>query len=150
MIGLGKRIKLPKNALNEALDSGYGVVMPTAEEMNFEEPVLIKQGNKYGVKLKAKAPSLHIMKVDVATEVSPIVGNDKQGEEMANSIIAKYDDDPKKVWDTEMLGKSLQELVSDGMNTKLKEIPESVQGKLRKTMCKIVNENKGGIVCILL
>ncbi len=139
-----------KDALSEALDNGYGVVMPTPEEMNFEEPVLIKQGNKYGVKLKAKAPSLHIMKVDVATEVSPIVGNDKQGEEMANSIIEKYDNDPKKLWDTEMLGRSLQDLIADGINTKIKEIPESVQGKLRKTMCKIVNENKGGIVCILL
>ncbi len=139
-----------KNALKDAVETGYGVVLPTLEEMNLEEPVLVKQGGKYGVKLKASAPSLHIMKVDVATEVSPIVGTEKQGEDLINYLMGQFEDNPAGIWETNMFGKSLHDLVNEGLSSKLVAMPKEAQGKIRKTLTKIVNENKGGIICILL
>ena len=139
-----------KNALIEAEENGYGVVLPTIEEMNLEEPILVKQGGRYGVKLKATAPSLHIMKVDVSTEVAPIVGTEKQGEDLVNYIMNKFEDNPAGIWETNMFGKSLHDLVKEGSTGKLNAMPKETQGKMRKTLAKIVNENKGGIICILL
>jgi len=118
--------------------------------MNLEEPELVKQGGRYGVKLKASAPSLHIMKVDVATEVAPIVGTEKQGEDLINYIMSKFEDNPQGIWETNMFGKSLHELVKEGLNDKLTAMPKEAQGKMRKTLTRIVNENKGGLICILL
>ncbi len=139
-----------KDALKEAEENGYGVVLPTLEEMNLEEPVLVKQGGKFGVKLKASAPSLHIMKVDVATEVAPIVGTEKQGEDLINYLMGQFEDNPAGIWETNMFGKSLHDLVNEGLSSKLVAMPKEAQGKIRKTLTKIVNENKGGIICILL
>ncbi len=139
-----------KDALYEAEEGGYGVVLPTVEEMNLEEPVLVKQGGKYGVKLKASAPSLHIMKVDVATEVAPIVGTEKQGEDLINYIMNKFEDNPQGIWETNMFGKSLHDLVNEGLTGKLNAMPKDTQGKMRKTLTRIVNENRGGVICILL
>ena len=139
-----------KDALKDAEENGYGVVLPTMEEMNLEEPVLVKQGGKYGVKLKASAPSLHIMKVDVATEVAPIVGTEKQGEDLINFIMGKFQDNPAGIWETNMFGKSLHDLVNEGLAGKLTAMPKDAQGKMRKTLTRIVNENKGGLICILL
>ena len=139
-----------KTALFDAEQNGYGVVLPTLEEMNLEEPVLVKQGGRYGVKLKASAPSLHIMKVDVTTEVAPTVGSEQQGEDLVNFIMTKYEDNPSGIWETNMLGKSLHDLVNEGLTSKLNSIPKDTQGKMRKTLTRIVNENKGGIICILL
>ncbi len=139
-----------KSALEDAEQSGYGVVLPTIDEMNLEEPVLVKQGGRYGVKLKASAPSLHIIKVDVNTEVSPIVGTEKQGEDLVNYIMGKFEDNPAGIWETNMFGKSLHDLVNEGLADKLTAMPKEAQGKMRKTLTRIVNENKGGIICILL
>ncbi len=139
-----------KDALSEAENGGYGIVMPTIEEMNLEEPVLVKQGGRYGVKLKASAPSLHIMKVDVSTEVAPTVGTEKQGEDLVNFIMNKYEDNPSGIWDTNLLGKSLQDLVGEGVAGKISAMPKDAQNKMRKTATRIVNENKGGLICILL
>ncbi len=139
-----------KNALREAEETGYGVVLPTLDEMNLEEPVLVKQGGKYGVKLKASAPSLHIMKVDVSTEVSPIVGTEKQGEDLINYLMGQFEDNPVGIWDTNMFGKSLHDLVNEGLSSKLVAVPEDARNKMRKTLTKIVNENRGGLICILL
>ena len=139
-----------KDALSEAEENGYGVVLPTVDEMNLEEPVLVKQGGRYGVKLKASAPSLHIMKVDVSTEVSPIVGTEKQGEDLIKYISEKFEDNPSGIWETNMFGKSLHDLVSEGLNDKITAMPKDAQGKMRKTVTRIVNENKGGVICILL
>lgn len=139
-----------KDALEEAEESGYGVVCPTLDEMNLEEPVLVKQGGRFGVKLRASAPSLHIMKVDVSTEVSPIVGNEKQGEDLVKYISEKFEDNPAGIWETNMFGKSLHDLVSEGLNDKINAMPKDAQGKMRKTVTRIVNENKGGVICILL
>ena len=125
-------------------------MMPTVEEMNLEEPVLVKNGGSYGVKLKASAPSLHIMKVDVSTEVAPIVGTEKQGEDLVNFIMNKFEDNPAGIWETNMFGRSLHDLVNEGLNGKLTSMPKDAQGKMRKTLTRIVNENRGGIICILL
>lgn len=139
-----------KSALSDAEENGYGVVLPTVEEMNLEEPVLVKQGGRYGVKLKASAPSLHIMKVDVSTEVAPTVGTEKQGEDLVNYIMNKFEDNPQGIWETNMFGKSLHDLVNEGLTGKLVSMPKDAQNKMRKTLTRIVNENKGGIICILL
>ena len=139
-----------KDALMSAKDTGYGVVSPSLDEMNLEEPVLVKQGGKYGVKLKATAPSLHIMQIDVSTEVSPFVGTEKQGEDLVNYLMGQFEGDPAGIWETNIFGKSLQDLVKEGIAGKLTSMPKDAQGKMRKTLTRIVNENKGGIICILL
>ncbi len=139
-----------KDALDKAESDGYGIVLPSAEEMDLQEPVLVKKSGRYGVKLKASAPSLHIMKVDVATEVSPIVGTEKQGEDLINFIMNKFRDNPAGIWETNMFGKSLQELVNEGVAGKIDAMPKDAQDKMRKTATRIVNENKGGLICILL
>ena len=144
-----KYVKI-KSALEDAEQNGYGVVLPTIDEMNLEEPVLVKQGGRYGVKLKASAPSLHIMKVDVNTEVAPTVGTEKQGEDLVNFIMNKFEDNPAGIWETNMFGKSLHDLVNEGLAGKLTAMPKEAQSKMRKTLTRIVNENKGGIICILL
>ncbi len=145
-----KKFAKIKDALYNAEQNGYGVVMPSIEEMNLEEPALVKKGGSYGVKLKASAPSLHIMKVDVATEVSPIVGTEKQGEELINYIMKKFEDNPSGIWETNMFGKSISDLVNEEMNGKITSMPKDAQVKVRKTLTKIVNENRGGLICILL
>ena len=145
-----KKYSKIKDALNMAEQDGYGVVLPTLEEMNLEEPVLVKQGGRYGVKLKASAPSLHIMKVDVTTEVAPTVGSEQQGEDMVNYLANKFEDNPSAIWQTNMFGKSLHDIVNDGLAGKLNAMPKEAQVKMRKTLTRIVNENKGGIICILL
>lgn len=139
-----------KDALGEAENQGYGVVVPTVDEMNLAEPELVKKGGKYGVKLKATAPSFHIMKVDVSTEVSPIVGTEQQGEDLVNFIMNKYKDNPSGIWETDMFGKSLCDLVGEGLQSKINSMPKETQSKMRKTVTRIVNENKGGVICILL
>lgn len=139
-----------KDALDSAEENGYGVVLPSIEEMDLEEPALVKQGGKFGVKLKASAPSLHIMKIDVSTEVSPIVGTEKQGEDLINFIMNKFQDNPAGIWETNMFGKSLYDLMNEGLNGKVNSMPKDAQNKLRKTVTRIVNENKGGVLCILL
>ncbi len=145
-----KRYQKIKDALNQADENGYGVVLPTVDEMNLEEPVLVKQGGRYGVKLKASAPSLHIMKVDVSTEVAPTVGTEKQGEDLVNYIMNKFEDNPAGIWETNMFGKSLHDLVNEGLAGKLTALPKDAQGKMRKTLTRMVNENRGGMICILL
>lgn len=148
--GEKKKFTKMKDALKDAEENGYGVVLPTIDEMNLEEPVLVKQGGRYGVKLKASAPSLHIMKVDVSAEVAPTVGTEKQGEDLVSYIMNKFEDNPAGIWETNMFGKSLYDLVNEGLTGKLTAMPKEAQGKMRKTLTRIVNENKGGIICILL
>ena len=145
-----RRYEKIKSALESAEESGYGVVFPTVDEMLLEEPILVKQSGGFGVKLKASAPSFHIMKVDVSTEVAPIVGSEKQGEDMVNYIMDNFENNPSDIWQTNMLGKPLSDLVNEGLNGKLNNMPKEAQGKMRKTLTRIVNENKGGIICILL
>jgi len=137
-------------ALNQVEESGYGIVVPTIEEMELKEPEIVKQGGKCGVKLKAQASSLHIMKVDVETEVSPIMGGYEQSEDLVKYLLQEFENNPQGIWQTNMFGKSLESLVNEGLNSKLNAMPVNLQNKLRKTIGRIVNEGKGGILCILL
>ena len=139
-----------KIALEQVEETGYGVVVPSMDEMELKEPEIVRAGGKCGVKLKAQAPSLHIMKVDVETEVSPIMGGAQQSEDLAKYLIQEFENNPQGIWKTNMFGKSLESLVNEGLNSKLTSMPVNLQNKLRKTLSRIVNEGKGGILCILL
>lgn len=139
-----------KSAIDQVNESGYGVVYPNMEDLVLAEPEMVRQGNKFGVKLKATAPSLHIMKVDIETEVNPIVGSEQQTEEMAKDLQNEFTTNPDGVWETKIFGKSLQTLVTEGLQNKLVSMPDMVQKKMRKTLGRIVNEGKGGVICILL
>ena len=132
-------------ALEEVRETGYGVVTPALEEMTLEEPEIVKQGSRFGVKLKASAPSLHI-----EAEVSPIVGTEQQSEELVKSLLSEFESDPKGIWETNMFGKSLHMLVNEGLNNKLSSMPTDTQRKMRRTLSRIINEGKGGVICILL
>jgi len=142
-------IKL-KQALIDAEETGYGVVTPSAEEMSLNEPEVVKHGGRYGVKLKAQAPSLHIMKVDVEAEVSPVVSSEQQGEELVNYLLSEFENNPSGIWETNMFGKPLSMLVRESIAGKLDAMPKQAQNKMRKTVTRIVNEGKGGVLCILL
>lgn len=139
-----------KEALIQVEETGYGVVSPKMEEMKLEEPEVVKQGSRYGVRLKASAPSLHIMKVDVQTEISPFVGTEQQGEDLVKYLLKEFENNPQGLWQTNMFGKSLHSLVNEGLNNKIVQMPLEAQKKMRKTLGRIVNEGKGGIICILL
>ncbi len=139
-----------KSALEQVKETGYGIVMPTLDEMTLEEPKIVKKSNGSIVKLKASAPSLHIMRVDVETEVCPAVGSPEQSENLVKYLTDGFENNPQAIWDTNMFGKPLSSFVQDGICSKLANVPEEAEVKMRKTMTKIVNENKGGIICILL
>ena len=139
-----------ESALKQVDETGYGIVVPSTDELTLEEPQIVKQGGKFGMKLKATAPSLHIMRVDIETEISPIVGTQQQGEEMAQQLMSQFENNPQAVWETNIFGKSLNSLVNEGINSKIYMMPSEAQRKMRKTLGKIVNEGKGGIICILL
>ena len=139
-----------KEALIEAEETGYGVVVPRAEDMKLDEPVSVRRNGGYGVKIRATAPSLHIMRVDVSTEISPIVGSEQQSREMAEFLKTSYETDPSSVWETDLLGKSLRSMVSDGLEGKISSMPPETRNKMRKTVTRIVNEGRGGVFCILL
>ncbi|MCD8216239.1 MAG: stage IV sporulation protein A [Clostridiales bacterium] len=139
-----------KNALREAEVKGYGTVVPGIEETSLEEPSLIKQGGSYGVKMKASAISFHIIKAPVLTEVSPIVGSEEQSRELLSYLKSRLQNDKDKIWDYNIFGKTLADLVSDGFNNKLNNMPEDAQQKLCRTVEKIINRGNGRLICILL
>ena len=137
-------------ALQEVRQKGYGIVMPSMEELILDEPEIVKQGSRFGVKLKARAPSIHLIRADIETEVSPIVGSEKQSEELVNYLLSEFENDPKKIWESNIFGKNLHELVNEGLQNKLYRMPEDAQGKLQETLERIVNEGSGGLICIIL
>lgn len=139
-----------KEALEQVNATGYGVVYPSKSDMKLEEPTVIKQGGKYGVKIKATAPSYHIMQVDIDTELSPIVGSEQQSEDLIKYLKSEFEANPTDMWQAKMFGKSLDTLVSEGLQSKLLSMPQNAQVKMRKTLSRIVNEGKGGVICILL
>ena len=120
------------------------------EEMTLEDPEMVKQGSHFGVKLKASAPSLHMIRVDIQTEVSPIVGTEKQSEELVKDLLSGFESDPKSLWETQIFGRSLNELVREGLSGKLMRMPDDIRMKVQKTLSKIINEGNGGFICILL
>ncbi len=137
-------------ALNQAKDTGYGIISPSIEQLSLEEPEIVRQGNRYGVRLKASAPSIHLIRADIETEVSPVVGTEKQSEDLVKYLLKEFDDDPIKIWDSNIFGKSLNELVNEGLHTKLEKMPEDARQKLQETLSKIINEGSGGLICIIL
>lgn len=137
-------------ALNEVKQKGYGIVTPGIEELILEEPEMIKQGSRFGVKLKAKAPSIHMIRADIETEVAPIVGSEKQSEELVNFLLSEFENDPIKIWESNIFGKNLHELVNEGLQNKLSKMPEDAQIKLQETLQRIINEGSGGLICIIL
>lgn len=145
-----KQYEKLERALLEVEQTGYGVVSPTIDDMVLEDPKIVKQGSKFGVKLKATAPSLHIMKIDVETEISPLVGTQEQSQDMVKYLTTEFETKPETIWETNMFGKSLSSLVSDGIHSKIVLMPTEAQQKMRKTLTRIVNEGKGGVICILL
>ncbi len=139
-----------KYAIEEVKTKGYGIVTPSLDEMILEKPELIKHGSRYGIKIRATAPSFHLIKADIKTEVAPIVGSEEQSKELSQYLIEQFENEQDKIWDYNIFGKSLSDLVNDGLNTKLYRIPEDTQVKLQQTLQKIINEGNGGLICILL
>ena len=137
-------------ALEEVKAKGYGIVTPSMDDLILDEPEMVKQGSRFGVKLKAKAPSIHMIRADITTEVSPIVGSEKQSEELVTYLLSEFETDPKKIWESNIFGKSLHELVNEGLQNKLYKMPEDAQMKLQETLERIINEGSGGLICIIL
>ena len=137
-------------ALAAARETGYGLVMPQESEMTLEKPEIVQAGSRFGVRLRASAPSLHLFRVDTQTEVSPVVGAEKQSRELADYLMSEFENNPESIWTTNMFGKSLGELVREGLAAKLTRMPAQAQPKMREALGKIINEGSGGMICILL
>ena len=137
-------------ALKAVKETGYGIVVPSIDELQLEEPEIVKQGGRYGVRLKASAPSIHMIRADIETSVSPIVGNEKQSEDMVNYLLQEFEGDTSKIWQSNIFGRSFYELVSEDLQAKLKRMPDDAQKKLQETLQRIINEGSGGLICIIL
>ncbi|WIV10782.1 stage IV sporulation protein A [Proteiniborus sp. MB09-C3] len=139
-----------ERALSDARLTGYGLVPPSLEELDLAEPEIFKQGNRFGVKLKAMAPSLHFIRADLTTEVSPIIGTEKQSEELVKYLLDEFESDPSKIWESNMFGKSLHDLVKEQLESKLNMMPEDARSKMQRTLERIVNDASGGLICIII
>ena len=137
-------------ALNDAEEKGYGIVMPDASSLSLEEPEIIKRQGAYGVKLRASAQSIHMIRANIETEINPIVGSEAQSEDLVKYLLEEFEEDPKKIWESNMFGKSLYELMNEGLHTKLDHIPEQSRNKLSETLERIINECSSGLICIIL
>jgi len=148
----GKKAEFEKvsYATDQVKAKGYGIVTPVKEEISIEEPELMKHGNKYGVKIKAKAPSVHMIKADILTEVAPIVGSEEQAKDLINYINENAKENPDGIWETNIFGKTVRQLVDDGINAKINKLTDESQLKLQETMQKIINDSNGGLVCIII
>ena len=139
-----------RTALDEVDATGYGIVMPTLEELHLEEPEIMRQGGRYGVRLRASAPSLHIMKADITTEVAPIVGSESQSEELVMYLLKEFEENPSKIWGSNIFGKSLHELVNEGLHNKLYKMPTDARMRIQETLERVINEGCSGLICIIL
>ena len=139
-----------KNALDEVEATGYGIVMPSIGELTLEEPEIMKQGGRYGVRLRASAPSIHMMKANITTEVSPIVGSEKQSEDLVMYLLREFEENPIAIWDSNIFGKSLHELVNEGLHTKLGRMPSDARMRMQETIERVINEGCNGLICIIL
>ncbi|UOO38643.1 stage IV sporulation protein A [Oscillospiraceae bacterium CM] len=138
------------SALQDVRTRGYGIVMPGREELHLEEPEIVRQGGRYGVRLKASAPSIHMIMANIETEVSPAVGGEKSSEDIINFLLQEFEGDVSKIWESNIFGKSLYDIAGEGLNAKIKKMPDETQGKLQETLQRIVNEGSGGLICIIL
>ena len=137
-------------AIEDVNNGGYGIVLPDVDDMTLEEPEIIKQAGAYGVKLKASAPSIHMIRASIDTEINPIVGTAERSQEMIKYILEEFEDDPKKIWQSNMFGKTLYELVNDGLHAKLEHISQESRVKLSDTLSRVINEGSNGLICIIL
>ena len=137
-------------ALADAEEKGYGIVMPQMEDLRLEKPDIVRRSGGYGVRLRAAAPSIHMIRADIETELSPILGTEQQSEDFLRNILSEFEADPQKLWESNMFGKSLYELVGEGLNRKLDHMPPEARQKLSETLGKIINEGSNGLICILL
>ena len=137
-------------ALIAARETGYGIVLPTVEELELEDPEIVRQGGRYGIRMRANAPSIHMIRADVSTTVSPIVGNEKQSEEMVNYLLRQFEGDTGKIWESNIFGRSFNEIAGEDLQAKLKRMPPDAQAKLREALERIINEGGGGLICIIL
>ncbi|NLM72767.1 MAG: stage IV sporulation protein A [Clostridiaceae bacterium] len=142
--------KKVETALNEVRTKGYGVVTPRLDELTLEPPEIVRQGSRFGIKLRASAPSIHMIRADIETEIAPLVGSEKQSEELVNYLLKEFEGKPEKLWESNIFGKSLYELITEGLQNKIYKMPEDAQLKLQETLQKIINEGSGGLICIIL
>ena len=139
-----------RKAMEQVEDCGYGIVQPNMSEMTLEEPEVFKQGNKYGVRITAKAPTLHIIKTDITTEVAPVVGSESQSEDLVENFKKQMGREDGSIWNTNIFGKSLYEMVSDQMESKIAAVPDNIRGKMQKSLQKISDEGKEYFICIVI
>ena len=150
LVQMKKQYERFNKALNDVEETGYGIVMPEMNELTLDEPEIMKQGGRYGVKLKAQAPSIHMIKCNTYTEVAPIVGSESQSQELVMYLLKEFEENPSEIWDTNIFGKSLHELVSEGLNNKLYRMPIDARNKFRETIERVINEGCNGLICIIL
>ncbi len=150
LAAMKKNYEKVEGALAQVERTGYGIVMPDIQEMILEDPEIVKQGGRYGVRLRASAPSIHMMRADIKTELSPIMGTEKQSEEMVDYLLRQFEGDTGRIWDSNIFGRSFHELVGEDLQSKLKRMPEDAREKLRETLERIINEGSGGLICIIL
>ncbi len=150
LINMKKQYERFGKALSDVEETGYAIVMPEMNELTLDEPEIMKQGGRYGVKLKAQAPSIHMIKCNTYTEVAPIVGSESQSQELVMYLLKEFEENPSEIWDTNIFGKSLHELVSEGLNNKLYRMPIDARNKFRETIERVINEGCNGLICIIL
>lgn len=150
MTSIRKRFAKLQQAYDDVLETGYGIVMPDVEELTLEEPQILKQNGKYGIRLKATAPSIHMMRTQINTEITPIVGSEQQSEELVLYLLKEFEENPVKIWESNIFGKSLHSLVNEGMHNKLYRMPADARDKVRETIERIINDGCNGLLCIIL
>ena len=139
-----------KSAMEQVRATGYGIVMPDPSELHLDKPEIVRKGSSYAVHLKASAPSIHLMRANIETELSPIVGGEQESQQLIDYLLGEYEEDTDKLWQSNIFGKSLYDLVTEGLNTKIQRMPEDARQKLTRTLARMINENTGGMICILL
>lgn len=150
MTEIKKKFQKLQQAYEDVQETGYGIVMPEVEELTLEEPQILKQNGKYGIRLKATAPSIHMMKTQIFTEITPIVGSEQQSEELVLYLLKEFEENPVKIWESNIFGKSLHSLVNEGMHNKLYRMPNDAREKVRETIERIINDGCNGLLCIIL
>ena len=145
-----KRFEKVQEAYDDVCETGYGIVMPSMEELTLEEPEIIKQNGRYGIRLRANAPSVHMMKTTIKTEITPIVGSEQQSEELVSYLLREFEEDPSKTWESNIFGKSLHDLVNEGLHNKLQRMPLDARNKLKETIERVINDGCNGLICIIL
>lgn len=150
LIAMQKQYERFSKALKDVEDTGYGIVMPDISELSLGDPEIMKQGGRYGVRLRAEAPSIHMIKCNTYTEVAPIVGSESQSQELVMYLLKEFEENPSDIWNTNLFGKSLHEIVNEGLNNKLYRMPIDARNKFRETIERVINEGCNGLICIIL